>query len=278
MSIAAITWASKLAIKPSSVKFVLIAMADCANEQGLCFPSIEHVCAFTSQDRKTVITAISRLEEMGYLRDIGERRGRTRQVKVYCLKNAEIGTVPDSEPPPKSTVIPENSAVFPSKESRFSVETVPETAHGTVKEPSKEPSKNKEPASPDVPRETELADADEIGQAGARVFAHWRQTWGHPRAVFDAKRRKLVRARLRDYSEADLCLCISGYLNSPWHTGKNPSNTVYDSIELLLRDAGQVDRGLQFYHHPPRTDLSEKTRRIIDQTDGWVPPEMRMNA
>lgn len=134
-----------------------------------------------------------------------------------------------------------------------------------------------------VPREADEPDAnrepDDTGQVVARVFAHWRETFGHPRARLDAKRRKLIRARLKDgYSEADLCQSISGYRNSPHHMGRNDRNTVYDDLNLLLRDSGHVDAGLRFYADPPCTDLSAQTRRIIDQTADWQPPEVRRAA
>lgn len=134
-------------------------------------------------------------------------------------------------------------------------------------------------ASPtDVPRGT-VADGDQTGQIVARVFSHWRDTWNHPRAKLDAKRRQRIREALKlGYSEADLCQCISGYRNSPHHMGRNERNTVFDDLELFLRDAKHIDAGLKFYAEPPRRELSEKTLRIVDQTDGWVPPELRMNA
>ena len=112
----------------------------------------------------------------------------------------------------------------------------------------------------------------------ARVFRHWREVHGHDRAQLDAKRRRLIRAALENYSEADLCMAISGYRNSPHHMGQNDRGTVYDDIGLMLRDASHIDAGLRFNAEPPRTDLSAQTRRIIDQTEGWVPPEVRRAA
>ena len=108
-----------------------------------------------------------------------------------------------------------------------------------------------------------------------RVFVHWRTVHEHPRAQLDAKRRKLILTRLKSYSEADLCQAISGYKHSPYHMGVNPNGTVYDSLELMLRDAEHVDKGLKLYENPPRTDLSEQTRRGIAQTEDWQPPELR---
>lgn len=108
-----------------------------------------------------------------------------------------------------------------------------------------------------------------------RVFDHWRSVHDHPQAKLDAKRRKLIRDALKAYSEADLCQSISGYKNSPHHQGQNDRGTVYDSIELLLRDAKHIDAGLRFYRDPPRTDLSTLTRKNIAAVENWQPPEMR---
>ncbi len=85
MSIAAISWVFRQEIKPSSLKFVLVALADSADDRGICWPSIEHITETTCQDRKTVIKSLDDLEERGWLVDTGKRMGRTNQVKVYRL-------------------------------------------------------------------------------------------------------------------------------------------------------------------------------------------------
>jgi hypothetical protein len=108
-----------------------------------------------------------------------------------------------------------------------------------------------------------------------RIFEHWRTTHRHERAQLDEKRRKVIAKALESYSEADLCQCITGYLNSPHHMGENEAGTVYDSLELLLRDAKHIDAGMRFHMEPPRTDLSRATRRVIAQTEDWIPPEQR---
>lgn len=118
----------------------------------------------------------------------------------------------------------------------------------------------------------------DIGQIATRVFAHWQTEHNKPRARLDAKRRQLIRKALSEYTEADLCQSITGYRNSPHHMGQNERNTVYDSIELMLRDAAHIDAGLKFYSQPPRTDLSAKTRQIASQVEDWIPPELRHAA
>jgi hypothetical protein len=127
---------------------------------------------------------------------------------------------------------------------------------------------------PKVPTEPLSGDAPDR-EVVDRVFEHWRTVHGHPQAKLDAKRRKLIRDALKGYSEADLCQSISGYKNSPHHQGQNDKATVYDAIELLLRDAKHIDAGLRFYRDPPRTDLSSLTRRNVAAVENWIPPELR---
>lgn len=74
-----------------------------------------------------------------------------------------------------------------------------------------------------------------------RVFEHWKTTMNHPRAALDDKRKKLIVARLKDYTAEDLCRAIDGNKASAWHQGKNPDNKVFDGLDLILRDAGKVD-------------------------------------
>jgi hypothetical protein len=68
----------------------------------------------------------------------------------------------------------------------------------------------------------------------------------------------------------------TGY--SPHHMGQNDRATRFDDIGLLLRDAAHIDAGLRFHTDPPRADLSPATRRIIEQTRDWTPPETRHAA
>ena len=106
------------------------------------------------------------------------------------------------------------------------------------------------------------------------VFRHWQSVHSHPTAKLDDKRRRVIRTALSNYTADELCEAISGYRNSPHHMGQNDRNTVYDSIELLLRDASHIDAGLKFARDPPRS-LSKLTRQNISNTEAWLPPEAR---
>lgn len=88
MSISAIDWVFRQDIRPSSVKFVFLALADNAGyegDPGAVWPCLKTLCEKTSQDRKTVIAALDILEELKLLEDTGRRTGFTGQVKVYRI-------------------------------------------------------------------------------------------------------------------------------------------------------------------------------------------------
>jgi hypothetical protein len=211
MSIQAQTWAYAQPIKQSSVKFVLVTLANFASEHGLCFPSIECICVQTALDRKTVISALATLQHDRYMIDTGERRGRTGQVKVYRLlcspKHSENGTLHENDQPKpqrnegvmegdsakhsENGTVPKSAAkgpVFPRKGSRFSAERVPKTGHGSVRDPSGEPSGNR------IGR-TDPPDVDRIDRGFAEIRQAYPRRLGEPRWKSAIK---AYRARLRE--------------------------------------------------------------------------------
>ena len=99
-------------------------------------------------------------------------------------------------------------------------------------------------------KETDVEPKLDVGPAD-RIFAYWQREHRHPDAKLTTDRRAIILRALKDYSEAQLCESIGGYRNSPHHMGQNERRTVYDGIELFLRDAKRIDAGLQFARAPP---------------------------
>lgn len=81
------SWAAKQRPGSASAKLVLLGLASCADQNHCAFPSVQWLCDFSDLNRKTVISALQRLEDGMFplIADTGERRGRTGQVKVYQL-------------------------------------------------------------------------------------------------------------------------------------------------------------------------------------------------
>lgn len=92
MSLDATNWAWRVQFKnraSGSLKplkrLVLLSFADRAGEDHTCYPSVKRLEDDTNLDRKTVMKIIAELIEDGLIVDTGERKGRTKQVKVYRL-------------------------------------------------------------------------------------------------------------------------------------------------------------------------------------------------
>jgi hypothetical protein len=156
LSIEAMQWAFTQDIKPSSVKFVLVSLGDNAQHDGLAWPSLAAICEKTGLDRKTVISALDKLEVSGFLKDSGKRTGRTGQIKVYQFnfkrdkdsvsgtlakisgKESENGTDPKTEQFRNSdSRVPKtdgNSTVFPSKSTENGTRN-PQEPKGNQKNP-----------------------------------------------------------------------------------------------------------------------------------------------
>ncbi|MFG0448337.1 helix-turn-helix domain-containing protein [Vibrio sp. YQ_11] len=89
MSRTANDWAWGLDIKPASLKLLLLSMADRADEDHCCFPSIPRLEKDTGLNRKTIMSSINKLISLGVIKDTGERKGMTRRTKVYKLVGVE---------------------------------------------------------------------------------------------------------------------------------------------------------------------------------------------
>ena len=73
--------------------------------------SVVRMADFSSLDRKTVVTALDRLEQEGFIADSGHRVGKTKQVKAYrlLLNSTGNGCVKTEPLPAKSTDFSGNS-------------------------------------------------------------------------------------------------------------------------------------------------------------------------
>lgn len=73
------------------------------------------------------------------------------------------------------------------------------------------------------------------------IFGYWQQVMDSPKSVLDDKRKSLIVKALKIYSPADICKAIRGCSKTPHNMGKNDRNTVYNGLNLILRDAEHID-------------------------------------
>jgi pyocin large subunit-like protein len=85
LSIEALNRAFKADIKKSSLKFILVALSDYANEEGEAYPSIQTLNSKTSLNRKTIISGLMQLESLGFIKNTGKKVGRTNSISVWQI-------------------------------------------------------------------------------------------------------------------------------------------------------------------------------------------------
>ena len=92
MSVRASTWAWSLEEVMGSEALVLLALADQANDEGLCWPSQEKLAPKARQSVSTLRRSLRSLEKMGLLTTITRSSTRGRRSNLYLL---HIGAKPD---------------------------------------------------------------------------------------------------------------------------------------------------------------------------------------
>lgn len=105
MSRHATEWAWKTNPGSSSLKLILLSMADRADECNLCYPSIERLVTDTSLNKKTVQAGLISLVNLGLINDTGERKGATKRVRVFSLNVSKNGNVPEKGNIPKNGIL-----------------------------------------------------------------------------------------------------------------------------------------------------------------------------
>ncbi|MEG0906814.1 MAG: helix-turn-helix domain-containing protein, partial [Cellulosilyticaceae bacterium] len=74
-----------------------MSLADRANKENECFPSVARVCEDTCLDRKTVLNTINDLISLGIISDTGDRKGATRQVRVLKINIVSVDNLTDKQ-------------------------------------------------------------------------------------------------------------------------------------------------------------------------------------
>lgn len=107
------------------------------------------------------------------------------------------------------------------------------------------------------------------------IFLHWQQVMNHPGALLDEKRQKKITQALQlGFDIEKLKQAIEGCKQSKFHMGENEHNTVYDELNVIFRDAAQIEKfmALAIKSNQPKPeipshffDLSPNAKRIVDQ-------------
>jgi Helix-turn-helix domain len=110
MSWSALAWATDSDVGSSAAKFILILLANKADENYSCYPSIRTLMAESNAGRSTVLRALKDLETRGFIsrrpqfHDSGARRS-TRYYLNHPLA-PHLSPSPDPAPPPSRSGTP----------------------------------------------------------------------------------------------------------------------------------------------------------------------------
>jgi DNA-binding transcriptional regulator YhcF (GntR family) len=78
-------WALKQPAKTNE-KFLLIVIANYADEEGRAWPSVERLCIDTGMSRATIQRILRRLEKGGWIASHKRIKGRLQTSNLYVLK------------------------------------------------------------------------------------------------------------------------------------------------------------------------------------------------
>jgi hypothetical protein len=143
-------WATDL---PAGDKLVLLALADCANDEGLCWPGVRSLCAKTGKAERSLQASIKSLESGGHIKR-DEIIGKGCNYLVHPRKNC----APAEDAPPQELQRP------PQK-----LRATPAKIAGKPSLNRKEPSPSKLRAIPDDWQPSEFA----IGTESRKVVDGW---------------------------------------------------------------------------------------------------------
>jgi hypothetical protein len=98
-----------------------------------------------------------------------------------------------------------------------------------------------------------------------RVFGYWRVRLDHPRSKLDARRARLIRARLTEFSADALCQAIDGCAQSDFHMGRHPKTLGqrHDGIGLIFRSAENVERFIELDDPERRTSVEAEQTWLV---------------
>ncbi len=237
---------------------------------------VEHAAQWEGERGRLV----SALLTVGFLEEEGEEliiHGWTEEQGAHVAKVSRDRSKPDGRTSRKA---PEEIPTFPCETPaslpQESLQTPARDIRGQREIESKKEKETTLSGKPDLvvvldsesaPEETTPAPERD---AVSGVFDYWRQRTGYARAKLDDKRRRAVKARLKDgYSPEDLRRAIDGCMLTPHNCGQNERGERYDDLELICRSGPQVDRFMRNATDPPK---AEKRGPGADWRTDWSGP------
>lgn len=110
MAIKVISWALHLPLKRPTLKLVLLALADHADNDGVCWPSIKRLELFTGLSSRAIQRAIRELQKLSIL-TLTERPGSTTLYMIAMSGGVPMSPPAASHPPQAPIAVAGNTAM-----------------------------------------------------------------------------------------------------------------------------------------------------------------------
>lgn len=227
------SWALDCELVAGSEWMTLIMLADHADDQGYCWPSMSSLAKRVRVSRNTINRNLNLLRDKGLLawesrtrKDGGTGSNRYQLLMTPCNKVIHPLSRPDVTPPC-------NTQALHATESSI------RTVIGT---------------NPVVP----------TGMDAVReVFTFWQETLSKTRSKLDDNRTKRIKKALTNFSVDDLKLAIIGITYSDWHMGAHKDNAKpYNDISNVFKDAAQIEKFIVLgEQHQKPSPLASKTTK-----------------
>jgi len=179
-------------------KAVLISLADQANDQGVCWPSVGTICERVCGSERAVRRAISELVDMSLV----GRNDRPGKPTYYTITPAANDPLPQMHPCQKEHEPLPEVPLTPAR-----------SAHITVIEPSKEPSKDitKKKTSDSIPAKTMREEMPDLHEQTITDYLAVRKAKRAPmtRTAWDSIKEQILIAQQRFGIPPNEALCIA---------------------------------------------------------------------
>lgn len=107
-------------------------------------------------------------------------------------------------------------------------------------------------------------DADSV----STVFEHWKRVMQSPRSRLDDKRRRAINAAIKlGYTTRELLKAVDGCSKSPHNMGLNDRQTKFNDIELILRNAANIDRFIGLADNPPASSAPRPAGQPLNKQE-----------
>ena len=222
-------------------KVMLIEIDSLQHPERGCFKTNKGLAKFFGLTAGRVSQIVKSLQEKGFVRVEQIRQGK-QIIERRIYMNAALETAPEGSKNPKEGYL--ENAANPSKNPKEGyLENAEERGSGLgVQYEGKTPT---------------VASDD-----ATAVFEHWRSVMGKSkRTVLDNNRKRLIKKALSSYSLNDVKAAITGCSLSPHHMGRNDRNTVYNGLDLILRNAEKIEQFIGYSENPPANIHSLDSQR-----------------